>query len=1029
MLRLIDDICTSQKGIFVAVDRSTLIQNAQRFTARGQIDKAIEEWQKLVNLTPQDGNLYNTIGDLYLKKNSTHLAVETFLLAATAFERAGFTLKTIAVYKKILKVDPSNLVVNLKLADLNADRGLTGNAIEDYLKVAKEYGRTGKVKEALEIYRKITTFDPGNINIGLKLAELSLREKLTAEAIDEYMKVAKIYEQTGRTSNAAGIYKKILEIDPKHAAAGEALKDPGNQVTQASPALPTISEIEEAIASEDWELADQKTSALLLHESTNLTLRWLRGKILLHKGEKGAAWADYRAVADEAIRVRRTEEAIQVVQEYSELAPDQREAVELQASLLEQGKRVPEAVQVLATLIDLMDRDGVHESEVKECFLRMKALDPENEVTGRYQARFEPPPVPEAPAPAVADAAPADLGMDEVAHAEADQLQTEADSVPVETEPMPVDEPALAALMDEMVIAETVQPDVSASVPVEQFTSPAEVSKSNRSISGEPLVGQHPEIEQEQPSVSVSHRAEASQSRSRERSAPSAGQPVENEQEQPSASVSHRAEASQSRSRDRSAPSAGQRAGVVKEQSSVSASRRAETSQSRNRDRSAPSLPKATKKIRPRELPDYFAEAEVYLKYGLAAQAIEQYQLILSIETNNTEAHSKLRELYRLEGRLEEAVTHSVALVQLYLARGQRDDAEQVWREAQEWCPDDPRLQANPMDQAATGSRPTSRRDAVQAQQDETIERPKQDLQEWLAEAEFYLQQGLQEQARELFETIRRHYPDAPEVAAYFAGRPSSTNVGALASVGEGLDEIANEPDLSSGGAASSLEDSSLSKQLEELFPGAFRGMRDPQPAGSERLTAPVEGGNPAVEQGGEPLSPEGPDPHYSLGLAYKEMGLYAEARKEFEQAMTLPTYRLDAVLMIASCHQAEGQPRLAIRQMQQCLDGLTPDDPKWADVACESARLYAETGEADKAVSVLQSVIMADATHEQAVTLLKSLQQSAASTGSKEKGKVRPPKPPKSTAEHQADTAAEPAGPVEEQKPDKNKRRRISYV
>ncbi|HXZ25180.1 MAG TPA: tetratricopeptide repeat protein, partial [Nitrospiria bacterium] len=291
----------------MAVDRSTLIQNAQRFTARGQIDKAIEEWQKLVSLTPQDGNLYNTIGDLYLKKNDNHHAVETFLQAAAAFERAGFALKTIAVYKKILKVNPSNLDVSLKLADLNADRGLTGNAIEDYLKVAKEFVRAGKVQKALEIYRKIANFDPSNTNIHLKLAELSLRERLTDEAIDEYTKIAKIYEQNGRSAEASGIYKKILDINPKNETATEALKGSAPKDTpkgsasketlkdsapKAAPELPTIKQIEDAIASEDWELAGQKVSALLLHEPSNMTLRWLRGKFLLHKGDHGGAWED-----------------------------------------------------------------------------------------------------------------------------------------------------------------------------------------------------------------------------------------------------------------------------------------------------------------------------------------------------------------------------------------------------------------------------------------------------------------------------------------------------------------------------------------------------------------------------------------------------------------------------------------------------------------------------------------------------------------------------------------------------------------
>jgi len=999
----------------VAVDRSTLIQNAQRFTARGQIDKAIEEWQKLVSLTPQDGNLYNTIGDLYLKKNDTHHAVETFLLAAAAFERAGFALKTIAVYKKILKVDPSNLDVNLKLADLNADRGLTGNAIEDYLKVAKEYGRAGKVQEALEIYRKIANFDPGNTNIRLKLAELSLREKLTTEAIDEYMKVAQIYEQNGRTAEAAGIYKKVLEINPKHAPAREALKE---TVTPASPALPTIKQIEEAIAVEDWELAGQKASALLLHEPTNMTLRWLRGKVLLHKGDTGAAWVDYRAVADEAIRAKRMEEAIQLVQEFTGPVPDQREPVELLASLLEQGKRIPEAVQALATLIDLMDRDGVHESEVKECFLRMKALDPAGEVTGRYQARFEPPAVQEEPEPVVADAAPADDGTDMAAHADADQPETEpivAEAelsigvVPIETGQESVDDPVLQplaaddndgvdavppAIDEESAPAEPVRTEVEAPAPVEPLPSPVKASQSGRSISGAPSSGQRAGLDKKEPSISISRLADASQSRS----------------------IS-------------GAPPSGQRAEAEKKEPSVSVSRRTDASQSQSRDRSAPSPPKQPKRIRPRDLPDYFAEAEVYLKYGLAAKAIEQYQLILSIDTNNIEAHSKLRELYQLEGRLEEAVTHSVALARLYLARGQRDDAEQIWREAQEWSPDDPRLQGDLMDQAAPAPRQSSRRDAPPVPHEETVQRPKQDLQEWLAEAEFYLQQGLQEQARELFETIRRHYPEAPEVLAYFTAQPPSATAGVHAASSKGLDEMANEPGQSTGDESPGQDDASLSKQLAELFPGAFRGVAEPQPAASDRLTASVEGVIRAVEQGGQPLPPEGPDPHYSLGLAYKEMGLYAEARKEFEHALSLPSYRVDAGLMIAACHQAEGQPKTAAGQMQQCLDALTPDDPKWADVAYETARLYAEIGEAAKAVSVLQSLIRADATHEQAVILLKTLQQSAPGTGSKEREKSHPPKQAKPAAQERAEPLAEPAGPNEEQKSDKNKRRRISYV
>jgi tetratricopeptide (TPR) repeat protein len=1006
----------------VAVDRSTLIQNAQRFTARGQIDKAIEEWQKLVSLTPQDGNLYNTIGDLYLKKNDNYHAVETFLQAAAAFERAGFALKTIAVYKKILKVNPSNLDVSLKLADLNADRGLTGNAIEDYLKVAKEFVRAGKVQKALEIYRKIANFDPSNTNIHLKLAELSLREKLTDEAIDEYTKIAKIYEQNGRSADASGIYKKILEINPEHETAKEALKGSSPKDTlkgsapketikgpapKAAPELPTIKQIEDAIVSEDWDLAGQKINALLQHEPSNMALRRLRGKFLLHKGDHGGAWEDYRAVADDHLRAKRTEEAITLVREYTGQAPDERDAIEWLASRYEESRQVPEAVQTLATLIDLMDREGVDESEAKECFLRMKALDPSGETTSRYMARFEPPPVQEVAEPVALDLDQVEAGASEIGHGEGDRPD-EVGVAPVDAglaeQEIPATQnvvenedewsDALAQVLPESLPVEPLQDEHAMPATEVAPHAPVEASESSRSRSERPPVSHRATAKPAKPSTGTPHRAEPSHSLSRDRSAPSVSHRVAAEPKRPSAGAPSRAEASHSQSRDRSAQ------------------------------------PKQKKRVRPRDLQDYFAEAEVYLKYGLAAKAIEQYDLILSIDPNNIEAHTKLSELYQLEGKTEEAVTHSVTLAQLYLARGQRDVAEQIWGEAQDLSPDDPRLQGGLTDRAPAASHQTSRHDDAPVAHEETIQRPKHDLQEWLAEAEFYLQQGLQEQAHDLFETIRQHYPDAPEIQAYFSAQPQAVNQGNRASAAKGPDDMAREPEPSSGDEQPSEHDASLSQQLADLFPGAFRGVSDEShPKPEDRLNASVEGVIRAVEQGGQPLPPEGPDPHYSLGLAYKEMGLYAEARKEFDQALSVPTCHVDAAMMIAACHCAEGQPKLAVRQLQECLDALSTDDPKWVNVAYETGRLYAEVGDADNAVSVLQSVIQTNAAHEQAATLLKSLQQPSPSNGSKEKEQSQPSKLAKPAQEDRADPSAEQADKAGEHKNEKNKRRRISYV
>lgn len=67
-------------------DKSIILKEAQKYIAKGQIDKAIVEWEKLAKESP-DGNTYNTIGDLYLKKGDKKSAIEFFHKAAGFFRK------------------------------------------------------------------------------------------------------------------------------------------------------------------------------------------------------------------------------------------------------------------------------------------------------------------------------------------------------------------------------------------------------------------------------------------------------------------------------------------------------------------------------------------------------------------------------------------------------------------------------------------------------------------------------------------------------------------------------------------------------------------------------------------------------------------------------------------------------------------------------------------------------------------------------------------------------------------------------
>ncbi|GEM_PF-6759171 len=202
----------------MSLSKSAIIEKAQKLVLKGKIKQAIAEWKKLAAETPNDGNIYNAIGDLYLKSNDKPNATSAFIKAADAFQEAAFELKSIALYKKALKVSPSKIEIHEKLAAVYAERGLISNAIDNYLKAAKFYYKNGNFRAALTVYRKLSSLDPENVNIRLEIAEMCEKQEVNEEAIEEYKKVVALYDAKNKAAEADKIREKITALDPTYAS-------------------------------------------------------------------------------------------------------------------------------------------------------------------------------------------------------------------------------------------------------------------------------------------------------------------------------------------------------------------------------------------------------------------------------------------------------------------------------------------------------------------------------------------------------------------------------------------------------------------------------------------------------------------------------------------------------------------------------------------------------------------------------------------------------------------------------------------
>ena len=69
------------------------------------------------------------IGDLYVRKGDRGSAIETYENVAGHYAQQGFFLKAIAVYKQILKLDPSRLDAQVRLGEMYEQLQLISDAM------------------------------------------------------------------------------------------------------------------------------------------------------------------------------------------------------------------------------------------------------------------------------------------------------------------------------------------------------------------------------------------------------------------------------------------------------------------------------------------------------------------------------------------------------------------------------------------------------------------------------------------------------------------------------------------------------------------------------------------------------------------------------------------------------------------------------------------------------------------------------------------------------------------------------------
>jgi tetratricopeptide (TPR) repeat protein len=194
----------------LASNKEKLIAAAQKLVEKGQFDKAIKEYQKVVAEDGEDVRVWLKIGDLHAKLNRPREAAETYQRVAQYYSDKGHYLKAVAVFKQILKIEPRMVEVNQRLAEMYKQLGLISDAMQQYEIVANHFQKEGRSRDALAAMKQIAELDPDNIAVRIKLAELYSKEQMSHEAIDEFSRAAEYLHDHQRYDDYMKVAERLL---------------------------------------------------------------------------------------------------------------------------------------------------------------------------------------------------------------------------------------------------------------------------------------------------------------------------------------------------------------------------------------------------------------------------------------------------------------------------------------------------------------------------------------------------------------------------------------------------------------------------------------------------------------------------------------------------------------------------------------------------------------------------------------------------------------------------------------------------
>jgi DNA-binding SARP family transcriptional activator len=152
------------------VTKKDMLREAQQLIDQGRVTSAIAIYRRIVDEDPSDLNAISMLGALYEKAGRSNDAVEHFLRIAEKFLKAGSAVSGAYILKKVIRIDPTNAVANMNLGELQLQEKAAGAAHDHFIEAAAAFWHKGNIPAAIKMNKRALEVMPDSRHAKAALA-------------------------------------------------------------------------------------------------------------------------------------------------------------------------------------------------------------------------------------------------------------------------------------------------------------------------------------------------------------------------------------------------------------------------------------------------------------------------------------------------------------------------------------------------------------------------------------------------------------------------------------------------------------------------------------------------------------------------------------------------------------------------------------------------------------------------------------------------------------------------------------------